>query len=77
MSEVMRQIRDDEPLMVAWKAYLQTPEYSNSRKWAEFVVLSNKEDIQALAVDHPHLSGSMWTAFMAGWKAAGGKLDDK
>ena len=54
MSGAMRQVADDEPLMVAWKAHQQTEEYANSRKWAAFP---------------EHLDGSLWALFMAGFFA--------
>lgn len=54
----MRQIRDDEPLMIAWKAYLATEDYQDAFKWAAF---------------EEHRDGSLWAAFMAGFKAAAPK----
>ena len=45
------------PLMRAWNAYNATAEYANSWKWAE---------------KPEHRAGSMWAAFEAGYRAAGG-----
>jgi hypothetical protein len=45
----------DHPLMKAWKAYQQTAEFANTKKWAA----------------HPeHVDGSLWAAFMQGWLLA-------
>lgn len=42
----------DSPLMKAWEAYKQTPEYANTKQWA------SKEE---------HTEGSLWAAFSAGF----------
>jgi hypothetical protein len=52
---VMRQVRKDDPLMIAWQAYVGGEEYQNSFMWA-----SHEE----------HRDGSLWAAFMAGFRAA-------
>ena len=54
---VEMKLPDDHPLIVAWNAYQETEEYSNSRKWV------NNPDAQ-------HQLGSIWAFFMAGWNAA-------
>lgn len=33
-NEPQRQVRDDEPLMIAWKAHQQTEEFRNTLHWA-------------------------------------------
>lgn len=43
------------PMMIAWEAYSNGPEYQNSAHWA---------------VRPEHTKGSMWAAFVAGWRAA-------
>ena len=53
-----RGMRDDEPLMIAWKAYQKTEEFENTLLWA------GKSNM-----------GQLWASFMAGWLAAGGKID--
>ena len=45
----------DHPLRMAWDAYQKTPEFKNTRKWAE---------------QEAHLDGSLWGMFNAGWDAA-------
>lgn len=49
------QLPQDHPLMKAWEAHKQTPEYASSRAW-----VTNQE----------HVDGSLWALFMAGWMAA-------
>lgn len=46
---------NDSPLMKAWQAYKQTPEYANTRKWA---------------LDERHVDGSLWAAFSEGFRLA-------
>lgn len=58
----------DSPLMKAWTAYKETDDFKNSEKWARLLVVNNEQGYFA----HPHLTGSMWAMFMAGWIAAGG-----
>ena len=51
----MTQVPADHPLMKAWKAYEQTEEFANTKKWAT----------------HPeHVQGSLWAAFLRGWMVA-------
>jgi hypothetical protein len=49
-------VADDDPLMIAWKAYQETDDFKNSESWARHVV-------------QPHLQGSLWGVFMAGFRA--------
>jgi hypothetical protein len=51
---VMAAVPESDPLMVAWKAYEQTADYRNTRKWA---------------LQDQHVDGSLWAAFMRGWFA--------
>ena len=48
-------IPQDHPLMRAWNAHKVTPEYANSKSWAQHA---------------EHVEGSLWALFMAGWTAA-------
>lgn len=75
MSEVMRAMGKDEPLMIAWEAYRHTDEYANSLKWAMTADLHMTASPGVQRLQHPHTEGSMWAAFMAGWIAAGGKVN--
>ena len=43
------------PIMVAWEKYKTGDEYANTRRWA---------------IDKNHTEGSLWAAFLEGWKAA-------
>lgn len=52
---VMRALKDDEPIMVAWKRYQETDDYDNTFKWA---------------AHSEHRKGSLWAAFMGGFLAA-------
>lgn len=54
MSEAMAPVPEDHPLMVAWKAYKESPDYANTKKWA---------------MHEEHTEGSLWAAFMAGFAA--------
>jgi hypothetical protein len=45
----------DHPITVAWAAYTASPEYANSLQWAA------REE---------HRQGSMWAAFLHGWRRA-------
>jgi len=54
-SRVMRQLPEDDPLMIAWKEYKQLPRYGTTRKWA---------------LHEKHVDGSLWAAFSAGYIAA-------
>ena len=72
MSEIgqaARGMRDDEPLMIAWEKYRATDGAENSDKWARTLAVSEPMQGQII-VGHPHLVGSLWAAFMAGWIAA-------
>lgn len=50
-----RQIQDHEPLMVAWKKYLDSSEYQNTFDWA---------------AHEANRKGSLWAAFSEGFTAA-------
>lgn len=60
----MAPVPKDDPLMIAWEAYTATDKYANTKRWAI----------------HPeHVEGSLWAAFMEGFKAAlptGGERSD-
>lgn len=60
----------DDPLMVAWNAYKETTDFDNAKRWAQCVNISNtRDDTASLRVQHPHLEGSLWAMFVAGWNA--------
>ena len=50
-----RAIPENDPRMVAWRAYRKTAEYANTKHWA------GNED---------HVDGSLWAAFVRGFEAA-------
>lgn len=54
----MYAVPKSDPIMIAWAEYKLTDEYANSFKWAEY-----KE----------HRDGSMWAAYIQGFKD-GGKI---
>lgn len=68
MSDVQRAVGEDEPLMIAWKAYQATPEFSNTKQWAETMQLTIRTGPE-IKIDHPHLQGSLWACFVAGYTA--------
>ena len=49
---------NDDPRMTAWSAYKATDEFVNTERWAK--------DTQII---HPHLDGSLWAVFVAGYEA--------
>lgn len=65
---VSRQVGDDEPLMIAWKAFQATEEFANAKRWAQQlqVTVAYGPEVQ---VQHPHLEGSLWAMFMNGFLA--------
>lgn len=67
------QVPDDHPLMIAWEKYRATEEAENSDKWARTVKVSEPMQGQII-LEHPHVVGSLWAAFSAGFAAAGGKF---
>lgn len=71
MSNVMARCPDDHPLMVTWEKYRATAEAANSDKWARTVKVSEPMQGQII-LEHPHVEGSLWAAFSAGFAAAGG-----
>lgn len=52
---------DDHPEIIAWKAYKQTEDFTNSVEWAA----------------HPDVAidGAMWGAFDEGWRARENAMD--
>lgn len=82
---VMRKLPDDHPLMVAWNKYQDSEEFKSSKNWAlQIAPLVQEGDPNA---EHKHrfeimplhqrdqlVQGSLWAAFAAGYKAAGGKI---
>jgi len=51
----------DHPCMIAWKAYKETYEYNNTRKWALYA---------------DHVDGSLWAAFEEGFRASQSAQDE-
>ena len=49
------QVPDDDPLMIAWKAYKATQRFANTKRWA---------------ADPSYTDGSLWAAFAEGYRAA-------
>lgn len=78
MSDVSAKVPDNDPLMIAWKAYLETRDYANTLRWAKhFTIVPDTETGQLKATSN-HLEGSLWAAFMQGWiaRASLGKAAD-
>ena len=74
-------VAEDDPLMVAWKAYKQTEDYANSYSWAtRFIPEDDPEEaarIRASGANHfgreqriKAVEGSLWSAFMHGFRSA-------
>lgn len=71
-TKAMQALPEDHPLMLAWEAFRATPEATNAAQWAHFVQIS--APMQGTSIlTHPHLVGSLWCFFVAGYAAAGGK----
>jgi hypothetical protein len=67
---VSARLPDDHPLMLAWKKWQAEADYDTARMWAEYLVIeSNGPNLGAWRAKHPHLEGSLWAMFMAGWDA--------
>lgn len=67
----MTPVSPDDPLMIAWTAYKSTEDFSNSLKWAMAYEYSAGRPI-AESQRVAHAEGSLWAAFMQGFKAASG-----
>lgn len=79
-SEAMAPCPPDSDLMKAWTAYQATDDFKNSFHW---VTTRQRKPLVAPAPGANGVTdanrdqwaqGSMWAAFMAGFKAAGGKV---
>jgi hypothetical protein len=62
----MQPLPKDHPIMKAWDAYVATPDFANSKRWAVTLRISPSGDRQF--IEHPHVDGSMWAAFLAGFR---------
>ena len=71
-SGVSAKVPDDDPLMIAWKAYLESEDYDNAKRWAETFVIEGDGKLGTISAKHPHLEGSLWAMFAKGFQA--GKL---
>lgn len=76
MTDAMRPIQKDEPLMKAYEEWKASPHYTSTLTWAKHFAIQPNQD-GSLTVSHQHTEGSLWGAFMMGWKAAGGKIDSR
>lgn len=52
---VEAKVPEGHPLMIAWNAYKDTDEYTNTRGWAQ---------------NPAYVDGSLWAAFEMGWRLA-------
>jgi len=78
MDKVEAALPDTDPMLIAWKAWQKSEDYDNARRWAEtFIIESNGHKLGAMSAKHPHLEGSMWAAFVAGWSSLCGMEPDK
>jgi hypothetical protein len=58
---VQTPVPENDPLMIAWKAYKQSDSYGNTKSWA-----TNIDWIK----QHPdNVDGQLWSAFEHGWRA--------
>lgn len=74
----------DSDLMKAWEAYKATDDYANSYSWAtQFIPEDGPAEVERVRASGANyfgreqrmsaVQGSLWTAFMTGFAAAGGK----
>jgi hypothetical protein len=78
---VYTQVRDDDPLMIAWNAYKRTESYANSFSWAtRFIPEDDPEEVERVRASGANhfgreqrikaVEGSLWSAFMHGFRSA-------
>lgn len=78
----------DSPLMIAWEAYKATEGYANSYSWiTRYIPEDDPQEIERIRQSGANAwtrqnklqaaEGSMWASFMAGFTAAGGKIEPK
>lgn len=65
----MQRLPEDDPIMVAWRAYNETDEAKNSRRWAQRMNFEQDTSGDIAKITHPHLDGSLWAVFLAGFSA--------
>lgn len=71
-------LSEDDPRMIAWKAYKATPEFANTEQWARHISVIEMRGAGGpigvpapmQAISHPHVMGSLWAAFQAGYRAS-------
>ena len=61
-TEAMGEVPLSDPMRAAWERYKLTDMYANSRKWA---------------AHEEHVDGSMWAAFVEGYRTAQENHNDK
>jgi hypothetical protein len=59
----------DDPLMKAWEVYKESDAYANARRWAVHAEAFNNNGVVTLMF--PHVDGSLWSLFTAGYYAHG------
>jgi hypothetical protein len=57
----------DHPLMIAFERWKGSEDYRNTAKWAAAIQVSIVDGNSTIS--HPHLDGSLWGAFVAGFEA--------
>lgn len=76
---------EDHPLRKAWDAYKATWAFENSKGWAMQIAPMvqagapdadhwRRFEIMPFEQREHHVEGSLWAAFMEGYRAAGGKI---
>lgn len=68
------QVEDDDPMMIAWKAYRASFAAENSERWARHFTVKADPENGAVRIAQPHLVGSLWAVFCAGWTAGRGQV---
>lgn len=80
MNGAMQPVPNDDPVMIAWRAYIATDDYQNSKNWALQIApmvhagdpdgeLKRRHELMPFGQRAQHVEGSLWAAFIAGWAA--------
>lgn len=77
MSEAQSQLPAEHPIMIAWDSYKKSSEFKSSKHWALVIVPrydhpGAESGCVLLPFDQRErlVEGSLWAAFLAGYKAA-------
>jgi len=67
----MTPLPDDDPMMLAWRAFQETDDYKNALKWVQelgSITFSFNANGTRITAEHPYVEGSLWAPFIAGYE---------